>query len=202
MNTETHAEPQQSLPTSATSALGAPVYDVDAPHTTVGFRVRHMMVSWTQGRFRSMRGLVVWDDQAPARSFIDVEIDASSIDTDHAERDAHLRSADFFDVERFPKLHFTSSEISQGESGGWYIAGHLTIRGVTRPVVLEVTELWPEIKDPWGGARRGASAKARINRREFGLTWNAALELGGVAVGDEVQLVLEIELLRRARETR
>lgn len=172
-------------------------YDIDPTHTTVGFRVRHMMVSWTRGRFEKVEGKVRWDDAAPERSAIEVRIDAASVDTNLKQRDDHLRSADFLDAEKHPSLTFRSTGVEKTKDG-YAVAGELTIRGITRPVSLQISNFGPEVRDPWGNFRRGADATATVSRKAFGMTWNAALELGGVAVGDEVQISLEVELIRKA----
>jgi polyisoprenoid-binding protein YceI len=179
-------------------AVAGTKWNLDTEHTEVGFRVRHMMVAYTKGNFRKFHGTVEFDDRAPQDTKIDVTIDAASVDTNNAKRDEHLKSADFFDVAKFPTLRFVSTRATPTGAGGLKVDGQLTLRGVTKPVVLDVSELGEPTKDPWGGVRRGATAKAKLNRKDFGLMWNAALEAGGVAVGDEVQIVLEIELVQQA----
>ncbi len=167
----------------------------DLSHSNVGFSVRHLMVSKVHGRFTRWGGSLEIDDADVTRSRIDVEIDASSVDTRDDKRDAHLRSADFFDADVTPNLTFRSTRIERISDGELAVHGDLTIRGVTRPVTLEI-ELNGEAKDPWGGTRRGFSARTTVNRKEFGLHWNAALEAGGVLVGDKVEISLEIEAIK------
>lgn len=187
------------LRTSTAAPVTSPVtkWVIDTGHSEVGFRVRHMMVSWTRGKFDRFEGTLELDGQDVTRSKLDVRIEAASINTNLADRDAHLRSADFFDAGNFPHLHFTSQKIEQANDGGLQVFGQLEIRGVKKTVTLEVEPLAPAAKDPWGGTRRGTRATARLSRKEFGLNWNAALELGGVLVGDEVEITLEIELIQK-----
>lgn len=179
----------------------ATAWTLDTTHSEIGFRVRHMMVSWTRGHFGAFAGKVVLDDANPERNRVEVSIEAASVDTRLEARDHHLRSADFFDVEHHPQITFRSTSVRPAGEGSLTVHGDLTIRGVTRPVELEVDGLGPARADPWGGIRRGAQARARIDRRDFGLVWNGALEAGGVLVGDEVRLELEVELIRTTAAT-
>lgn len=187
------------LPTTNTAApaTSPSKWVIDTGHSEVGFRVRHMMVSWTRGKFDRFEGTLELDSQDITRSKIDVRIEAGSINTNLADRDAHLKSADFFDAANFPHLHFTSQKIEQVNGGGLKVLGELEIRGVRKAVVLDVDALAPAAKDPWGGVRRGTRATTRLSRKDFGLNWNSALELGGVLVGDEVEIHLEIELIQK-----
>jgi polyisoprenoid-binding protein YceI len=175
-------------------------WTVDTTHTEIGFRVRHMMVSWTKGRFRAFSGTVTLDDAHPERSRIDVTIDAASVETGLAPRDEHLRSADFFDVEHHPRITFRSTSMRKVGESAFEVAGDLAIRGIVRPVTLEVEGLGPAVADPWGATRRGAQARGTVDRKEFGLVWNGALEAGGVLVGDEVRIELEVELIQAAAQ--
>ena len=170
---------------------------IDSSHSSASFKVRHLMVSNVRGEFRQIAGSVDIDEVDVTRSTVDVTIDASSIDTHDPKRDEHLRSADFLDVAKYPTLTFKSTRVQGGKSGGLFVAGQLTLHGVTREVTLDVEPLSPEVTDPWGNIKRGASARVRINRKDFGLVWNAALDGGGVLVGEEVGVTLEIELGRR-----
>jgi polyisoprenoid-binding protein YceI len=183
------------LPSAALA--GGTTWTLDADHSQVGFRVRHMMVSWTQGRFQKFQGTVAYDDAQPELARFDITIDASSVDTNLAKRDEHLRSADFFDTAKHPTLTFKSRKVERAGEGKLKVAGDLTIRGVTRPVVLDVADIGPARNDPWGGTRRGATATTRISRKDFGLLWNGAVEGGGVLVGDEVLIQLEVELIKQ-----
>jgi polyisoprenoid-binding protein YceI len=173
-------------------------YTIDSTHSGAHFTVRHMMITNVRGGFRNIKGMVVHDPENPAKSRVEAEIDAASIDTREPQRDAHLRSADFLDVERFPAISFRSTAVEPAGENEWRVAGDLTIRGTTRPVALHVEGLAPEGKDPWGNVRSGASAATKIKRSDFGLTWNAALETGGLLVGDELKIELELALVKAA----
>jgi polyisoprenoid-binding protein YceI len=173
-------------------------YTIDPAHSSVHFTVRHMMITNVRGRFRAIKGTVEFDPENPAAARVDAEIDAASIDTGEAQRDAHLRNADFFDVEKYPTLTFRSGKIEPAGEGEWKVTGDLTIHGVTRPVTLNVEGPAQEGKDPWGNIRSGATATTKIKRSEFGLTWNAALETGGFLVGDDVKIELDLALVRSA----
>jgi polyisoprenoid-binding protein YceI len=176
-------------------------YKIDPAHSSAQFVVRHMMVTNVRGGFRSVNGAVVFDQANPANSSIEAVIDAASISTLDEQRDAHLRSADFLDTEKFPTVAFKSTKLEPGGDGEWKATGELTIHGVTRPVVLKVEGPTSEEKDPWGNVRAGASATARIKRSDFGLTWNAALETGGILVGDDLKIELDVSLIQSAVET-
>jgi polyisoprenoid-binding protein YceI len=171
-------------------------WDFDLTHSSINFHVRHLMVSKVHGRFHNWGGSLELDDADPTRSHLDVTIDASSVDTKEDKRDAHLRSADFLDVDNHPNITFKSTQITK-EGETYKVAGNITIHGITKPVVLEV-EGGEQVKDPWGGTRTGFSAKARLNRKDFGLTWNLALEAGGFVVGDKLEISIEIEAVRAA----
>lgn len=174
----------------------ASTWSIDPEHSTVGFKIRHLMVSNVNGRFETYSGSIHVDDADITKSRIEVSIDAASINTNVQKRDEHLRSADFFDVAKFPKMTFVSKSIRNVGSGHLLVKGDLTIHGVTKEVVLDVEGPTPESKDPWGNIRKGVVATTKINRKDFGLLWNAALETGGVLVGDEVNITLEIELIK------
>jgi polyisoprenoid-binding protein YceI len=171
-------------------------WNIDPIHTAAEFKVRHMMITNVRGHFTAVTGVVQLGQDDVTNSRVEAQIDASSIDTRNAQRDAHLRSADFFDVERFPTLSFLSTRVSRIGEGELSMEGDLTIRGVTRKVVFAVDGPSAPAQDPWGHTRIGLSAKAKIDRKDFGLTWNAALEAGGVLVGDDVTITLDIQLLR------
>jgi len=175
----------------------ASTWTIDPEHSYVGFKVRHLMVSNVKGNFTTFNGTVDLDDKDVAKSKVAVNIDTNSIDTNVQKRDEHLRSVEFLDVAKYPAMTFTSKKIAQNGKDRLAITGDLTLRGVTREVVLDAEALSPESKDPWGNIRRGTTATTTINRKDFGLTWNAALETGGVVVGDEVAIVLEIEMIRK-----
>jgi polyisoprenoid-binding protein YceI len=153
------------------------------------------MVSNVRGEFSGVTGTVLFDAGAPENSRVEARIDATTIHTRDEQRDAHLKSADFLDVEKFPAIVFVSKKIT-GAGGEWKVAGDLTIHGVTKEVTLDVEGLAPEAKDPWGNVKSGASAVTRISRKDFGMEFNMVLETGGVMVGDEISITLELELLR------
>jgi len=177
----------------------AATWDIDTSHANAGFKVRHLMVSHVRGHLGPVTGTIVIDEQDLARSRVDVTIDARGIDSREPKRDEHLRSADFLDVANHPTVAFRSTRVEapSGAGGDLRVTGDLTIRGVTRPVTLEVDGLPPAIKDPWGNSRRGVSARARINRSDWGLKWNLAIEAGGVVVGDEVAIEIDAEIVAR-----
>jgi polyisoprenoid-binding protein YceI len=170
-------------------------WTVDPAHTNLEFAVKHLMISTVRGRFSDIAGTLLLDDERPENSTVDVTINVSSIDTRQPDRDAHLRSADFFDAERFPALRFKSRRIARSGTG-FTMEGDLTIRGVARPVTLDVTHEG-QARDPWGGQRAAYSATTKINRKDFGLTWNQALETGGFVVGDEVKITADVQFVRQ-----
>lgn len=172
-------------------------YAIDPAHSSVQFSVRHMMISNVKGAFNGVKGTVLYDPDAPETGSVQVEIDASTINTLDTTRDTHLKSADFLDVAQFPAITFNSTRI-EGTGDRLKIDGDLTIHGVTKPVTLEVEDITPEGKDPWGNTRIGTSAKTRIKRSDFGLSWNAALETGGFLVGDDLKLDFEVQLIKQA----
>ena len=173
----------------------ASTWEIDPAHTDVAFAVKHLMISTVRGRFASVAGTVRLDETDVTRSSVNVDIDAGSIDTRQEQRDAHLRSADFFDVDVHPRLTFRSRSVERTGSDRLRVRGELTIRGVSRDVVLEVVDEGRGT-DPWGGQRAAFSATTSIDRRDFGLTWNQALETGGVLVSNEVKITLEVQVVR------
>lgn len=172
-------------------------WEVDPAHTSASFRVRHLMVSHVRGELGPVSGTVVLDERDLTRSRVFASIDARGINTREEKRDEHLKSADFFDVENHPQVTFESTSLRRLDDGGFAVVGNLTIRGVSKSVTLNVEPLPPAIADPWGNVKRGATARTTLNRKDFGLTWNMALEAGGVVVGDQVSVEIEIELVRR-----
>jgi polyisoprenoid-binding protein YceI len=170
-------------------------WDIDVAHSAIHFHVRHMVISKVHGRFARWQGAIQLDTEDLARSSVEVTIDAASIDTQVADRDAHLRSADFLDVEKHPQLTFRSRRIEPA-GGGYRVVGELELRGVKREVVLDA-EFSGTGKDPWGNERAAFSAKASLDRRDFGLVWNAALEAGGVLVGEKVEITIELEAVKQ-----
>jgi polyisoprenoid-binding protein YceI len=170
-------------------------FAIDTSHSSVGFTVRHLVVAKTKGRFADFAGNVTIADD-PLQSSVAVTIQSASIQTADEQRDGHLRSADFFDVENYPTLTFTSTSVQHKGGSQFAVAGDLTVRDITRPVTLDL-DYEGVVTDPWGGQRAVFSARTKINREEFGLTWNQALETGGVLVGKDVSIELEIEAVRQ-----
>jgi|SRR5829696_5819453 len=184
------------MSSTAAPAGTATTWSIDPAHSHVEFAVRHLMISTVKGRFAVVRGTVQTDETDPVKGLAEIEIDADSIDTRESQRDAHLRSADFLDVETFPKITFKSTRISDASGDRFKLTGDLTIHGVTREVTLDVTSEGRG-KDPWGGERAGFSATTKIKRSDYGLTWNQALETGGFVVGDDVKISLEVEMVKQ-----
>jgi len=172
-------------------------WEVDPAHTTATFAVRHLMVSTVKGAFEKVSGSVTLDEGNPARSKIEFAIDAASINTRNDQRDGHLKSPDFFDVAKYPKLEFTATKIEKAGKDRFKVVGDLTMRGVTHPVTLEIEGPTAPVKDMMGRLVRGVVARGKLNRKEWGLVWNKALEGGGVLVSDEVQLEVNAELVER-----
>jgi polyisoprenoid-binding protein YceI len=170
-------------------------WDIDVGHSAIQFSVRHMLISKVHGRFARWSGAIQLDERDPTRSSIDVRVDTASIDTQVADRDAHLRSAEFLDVAQHPQMTFRSKRIEKA-GDGYRVVGDLGLHGVVREVTLEA-EFAGTGKDPWGNERAGFSAKASLDRREFGLVWNAALETGGVLVGEKVEIAIELEAVKK-----
>jgi polyisoprenoid-binding protein YceI len=180
-----------SLLTAA--AATAATYTIDAAHSSVGFKVRHMMVSKVTGSFGEFSGTFDYVEGQPGQWTAAATIKTASVNTNDAKRDGHLRNADFFDAENYPEIAFVSTGVSK-KGDGWMLTGDLTMHGVTKPVELEL-EFNGAITDPWGNDRVGFSAKGALDRRDFGITYNTVLDKGGVAVSNEVELMLEIEAI-------
>ena len=171
-------------------------WNLDPVHSVAEFKVKHMMISNVKGQFTGITGVLTLDEEDIARSQVSATIDVSTINTREAQRDTHLKSADFFDVERFPNMTFESTQAERAGDDDLAVTGNLTIRGVTRPVTFQVEGPSAAGKDPWGNTRIGLSATTRINRREFGLAWNTALETGGILVGEDVTITLDLEFVK------
>jgi len=171
-------------------------WNIDPVHSVAEFKVKHMMISNVKGQFTAITGVINLDENDVTNSHVEATIETASVNTRDAQRDAHLKSPDFFDVENYPTLTFRSTRISRTAGGELAVEGDLTIRGVTRKVAFDVEGPTPPAKDPWGNTRRGLSAATRINRKDFGLTWNAALETGGILVGDDVTLTLDVQVVK------
>lgn len=171
-------------------------YKIDPAHSSAQFVVRHMMITNVRGGFSDVQGVIEYDPDNPSESHIDVAIDASTIDTLDEQRNSHLKGQDFLHVERYPSITFKSKKIAAAGEGEWKVTGSLTIHGVTKEAILNAEGPTPEVKDPFGNIRIGASASTKIKRSDFGLTWNAALETGGILVGDDLRIELEISAIR------
>ncbi len=177
-------------------AYGA-TWQIDPDHSSFQFKVRHLMVSNVKGDFTKVRGMVTIDEQNIANLKVDITIDAASVNTGHAKRDEHLRSADFFDVTKYPTITFVSKKIERTGANTLKVIGDLIIRGVTKEIAVDIEGPTAEVKDPGGNFRRGATATAKINRQDFGIMWNRVLDTGGVLVGDEVNIYIEVELIKK-----
>jgi polyisoprenoid-binding protein YceI len=180
-----------------TTSSNLPIWAIDGAHSSIGFTVRHMVVSKVRGRFTRWSGTIAMDERDPTKARVEIAIEPASVDTGVEQRDTHLRSPDFFDVERYPGMTFRSTRIERAGEGRYRLTGALTLHGVTRPVSLEV-EFAGSAKDPWGGIRAGFSARGSLDRRDFGLTYNQLLETGGVLVGEKVDLDVEVEAVRQS----
>jgi polyisoprenoid-binding protein YceI len=184
------------MSTLATPQATTTTWNIDPAHTVAEFKVKHMMISNVKGQFAKVTGVLTLDESNLANSHVEASIDAASIETRDAQRDEHLKSADFFDAQKFPTLSFKSTRINLVSAGELTVDGDLTIRGVTRKVLFSVDGPTPPAKDPWGNTRVGLSATTKINRKDFGLTWNAALETGGILVSDEVTITLDVQFVK------
>ena len=171
-------------------------WNIDPIHSVAEFKVKHMMISNVKGQFPRVIGILSLDESDVTNSRVEASIEAGSIETRDSQRDAHLKSADFFDVEKFPTLSFRSGRIRVVSDDKLEVEGDLTIRGVTRKVLFSVEGPTATAKDPWGRTRVAISATTKINRKDFGLTWNAALETGGILVGDEVTITLDVQFVK------
>jgi len=176
---------------------GAATYQLDTDHSSIQFKIRHLTVSNVTGTFNKIKGTASVEGEDLATLKVEVTIDAASVDTGHQKRDEHIRTADFLDVAKYPTITFVSKKVVKAEPGKLRITGDLTLHGVTREITVDLEGPTPEIKDPWGNFRRGATGTAKIDRRDFGITWNKALDTGGLVVGDEVGIQVDIEWVRK-----
>lgn len=181
-----------------TQAVKPTKWQIDPAHSAAHFSVRHLMISNVRGEFTKLSGSALINPADPAKSTVEVTIEAASLNTREPQRDEHLRSADFFDVANYSTLSFRSRRIESQGAGNLKLTGDLTIRGVTKEVTFEVEGPTPSMKDPWGNVRAGVAASAKINRKEFGLVWNTLTEAGGVVVGEEIKITIEAELIQQA----
>jgi polyisoprenoid-binding protein YceI len=187
------------MSTLVTPQTATTTWNIDPAHSVAEFKVRHMMITNVKGQFTVVNGILALDENDEndlSNSYVEASLDATSVNTRESQRDAHLKSADFFDVEKFPTLSFKSTHVKRVGEGELAVAGDLTIHGVTRNVLFNVEGPTAPGKDPWGNTRIGLSATTRINRKDFGLTWNAALETGGILVGDEVTITLDVQFIK------
>jgi polyisoprenoid-binding protein YceI len=182
-----------SLPAAAANSN----WQIDPAHSSAQFSVRHMAISTVRGAFSKVAGSVMLDDKDVSKSTVEVTIDANSVDTRVPDRDNDLRSEKFFDVAHYPSITFKSRKVEQLAPGRLKVTGDLTIRGTTKEVVLDVEGPTAPVKDPWGNTRNAATATTKINRQDFGVKWNATLDNGGVVVGDDVSIVLDVELVKK-----
>jgi polyisoprenoid-binding protein YceI len=176
--------------------MATTTYEIDPAHSHVSFSIRHLMISNVRGSFSGAKGTIVFDPDNLGASSLKAEIDVSSINTNDPKRDEHLRSPDFFDVSKYPTMTFVSRKIQKEDDDEYKLTGDLTIHGVTKEVTLDVTDVSPETSDPWGNIRVGATVKGKLNRKDFGLTWDATLETGGVMVGSDVKIEMDIEAVK------
>jgi len=181
--------------------MASATWNIDTAHSAIHFTVRHMVIAKVRGSFRKYSGTVSLDEQDITASSVSVHIDPASIDTGVEQRDNHLRSADFFDAEKFPTITFQSTKVERSSGDGLRVTGTLTLHGVTREVVLEAEQLGIG-KDPYGNVKAAFEAKTSIDRRDFGLKWNQALETGGVLVGEKVEISLEIQAVKAQQEAK
>jgi polyisoprenoid-binding protein YceI len=184
------------MTTTTQSEITKTTWQIDPAHTTVGFSAKHLMITTVRGRFADLRGSIQLDESDITRSAVEVEIATASIDTRTEQRDAHLRSADFLEVEKFPTITFRSRRVEKVGDDRYHVVGDLTIRDVTREVTLDVIDEGRG-RDPWGGERAAFSATTKIDRRDFGLTWNQALETGGVLVGNEIKISIDAQAVKQ-----
>jgi len=169
---------------------------IDSAHSEIGFSVRHMMISTVRGRFEKFSGTVNFDEATPANSTVNVQIEAASVNTKEAQRDGHLKSPDFFDADKYPYLTFKSKRVKVVDSQHAKLVGDMTIRDITKEVVMDV-EYAGQAKNPWGKTAAGFSAQTKINREDWGLTWNQTLETGGVLVGKDINISIEVEIIKQ-----
>jgi len=181
---------------STQQATDISTWNIDPVHSIAEFRVKHMMISSVRGQFTGVTGALTYNENDPAQSHVEASVDVSSINTHDPQRDTHLKSADFFDAEKYPTFTFRSSRVTRRADGTLAVSGPLSMHGATKEVEFAVEGPTPPTKDPWGNTRIGVAATTKINRKDFGLTWNATLEAGGLLVGEEVSITLELEFVK------
>ena len=181
-------------------AFGATTWKIDSDHSAANFKIRHMMVSNVRGNIAGLDGKIMMDGDKVSTMKVDVSLDAKTINTNDKKRDDHLRSKDFFAVEEYPKITFKSEKVT-GTDSKFEIQGKLTLHGKTKSVTFKGTDLTKEVKGPWGNTRRGFSATTTIDRKDFGITWNKAMDNGGVVVGNEVEVTVEVEMIKEDKKS-
>ncbi|ABF86338.1 YceI-like family protein [Myxococcus xanthus DK 1622] len=179
--------------------MATTTWNIDTTHSAIHFSVRHMVIAKVRGSFRKYSGAISLDEQDITKSSVAVTIETASIDSGVEQRDTHLRSPDFFDVEKFPSITFKSTKVEKASGNGLKVTGNLTIRDITREVVLDAEQLGGA-KDPWGNVKTAFEAKTSVDRRDFGLTWNQALEAGGVLVGEKIEIAIEVQAVKAQAE--
>ena len=184
------------MATTSQTPTAITTWKLDPAHSHAEFKVKHMMISNVKGSFNGLSGSLTENTSDPTLSSVDATIDVSTINTGDSQRDAHLKSADFFDVEKYSTMNFKSTQVKPNGDGGYNVTGDLTLHGQTRQQTFVVEGPTPPAKDPWGNTRIGLSATAKINRKDHGLNWNAALETGGILVGDDVNITLEVQFIK------
>jgi polyisoprenoid-binding protein YceI len=185
------------MSTSAPTTPATTTWNIDPAHSAAEFKVKHMMISNVKGKFSGLAGVLTLDEADVTKSSVEASIPVSTLTTFDDQRDGHLKSADFFEAEKYPDLTFKSTGVEKNAGGDLAITGDLTLHGVTKAVTFAVEDLSQPAKDPWGNTRIGLSATTKINRKDFGLTWNSALETGGVLVGEDVVITLDVQFVRQ-----
>jgi polyisoprenoid-binding protein YceI len=189
---------KENLMSTATTAPSAVAYTIDPAHSSAGFKIRHLMIAYIRGGFGGVTGDVMLDPANPANTKIKASINAATLYTQDEKRDAHVKGADFLETDKYPAINFVSKKVTSDGKNRWKIVGDLTLHGVTKEATLDVESAGVEAKDPWGNLRTGAEATTVIRRSDYGLKFNAPLETGGVMLGDDVHVHLDIELIKKA----
>lgn len=184
------------MATSTTAPSTVTTWNIDPAHSHAEFKVKHMMISNVKGSFSGLSGSLTENTASPTLSRIEASVDVTTVSTGDPQRDGHLKSADFFDTEKYPRMTFVSTKVEKKADMEYAVTGDLTLHGVTKPVTFAVEGPSAPGKDPWGNTRIGLSATAKINRKDFGLSWNTALETGGILIGEDVQIALEVQFLK------
>jgi polyisoprenoid-binding protein YceI len=184
------------MSTTSASPSALSTWKLDPTHSAAEFKIKHMMISHVKGKFTGLAGTLNLHESDHSFSSVEASVDVASIHTGDPQRDGHLKGAEFFDVEKYPRMSFKSTRVAPRSGGGYDATGELTIHGATKTVTFDVEDISGPAKDPWGNMRVGLSASTRINRKDYGLSWNAALEAGGFLVGDEVTLTLDVQFIK------